>query len=176
MRALRLTELPLAAYLEELAADSLFPSAGAAAALGAAQGAGLLAMVCRVNLRRGTEPRALWEERLARAETLMRELVSLAGEDGAAYQAYISGEPEGPRRALEVPLAIAESAEALARLLKESIPLSYPPVRADAEAGLSLALGSKKAALAVARHNLALLQDQEEREGYALRIRSLECF
>ncbi len=173
MKALLLPELTLAAYLEELAADSLFPSAGAAAALSAAQAAGLLAMVCRVNLRRGQEPRAAWEEDLARAEGLIKELIGLAQEDGNAYRAVVSGDPDGPRRALEVPLRIASCAASAARLLAGSIPRSYPPVRADAETGLHLAQGSKKAALSIARHNLTLLKSAEEREEYARKIRAL---
>ena len=60
-------DLDVSGYLRELAADSLFPSAGAAAGLTAAQGAALFAMVCRVNLRK--QPAPLWERALEQAAT-----------------------------------------------------------------------------------------------------------
>ncbi|MDH7576915.1 MAG: cyclodeaminase/cyclohydrolase family protein [Bacillota bacterium] len=191
--------LTVRAYLAELAADSLFPSAGAAAALTGAQAAALFAMVCRVNLRKlkkkgqagredvetgstatGRERKgegggcSFWQKMLERSEAYLRRCLELAQADGLAYREVVDGNPQGPAHALEIPLQVAECSRETAYLIERALPESYAPVRADAETALHLARGSKKAALAVARHNLALLSSQSERENYVNKIVFLE--
>jgi hypothetical protein len=56
---------------------------------------------------------------------------------------------------------MASCADRLIRLIEEALPKSYKPVQADAETACCLAAGSKKAALAVARHNIPLFTDQK---------------
>lgn len=189
-------------YLAELAADSLFPSAGAAAGLTAAQAAALFAMVCRVNLRKLKEIRGestgapeagaaaaggkkgkeeagaawiFWQKMLELAEDYQKRCLELVQADGAAYREVVDGDPQGPAHALEVPLAIARHARETAELIRQALPESYAPVRADAETALHLAEGSKKAALVVARHNLALLSGEAEREKYLNQIELLDA-
>lgn len=190
--------LTVSTYLAELAADSLFPSAGVAAALTGAQAAALLAMVCRVNLRKIKEKSGqtpgleegnagrgdsdgeaeagwgFWRKMLEQAQKRQRRYLELAQADGVAYQEVVDGNPEGPAHALEIPLQIAECAWETAHLIKQALLESYAPVRADAETALHLARGSKEAALAVARHNLALLQNESERGNYVNQIKLLD--
>ncbi len=195
-------DLTLSAYLAELAADSLFPSAGAAAAVTGAQAAALFAMVCRVNIRKLKEKagktagsvecetgqassrgkpqgeaeagRSFWGKMLAQAQKCQMRCLELAQADGLAYREVVGGNPEGPAHALEVPLQIARCCRETAHLIEQALPESYAPVRADAETAFWLARGSKKAALAVARHNLALIQNESERENYVNQIELLD--
>lgn len=173
-------------YLSELASDSLFPSAGAAAAVTGAQAAALFAMVCRVNLRKlreanerksecaGDQQRlAFWERSLELASSWIQQFLELAQEDGVAYREVVEGKPEGPSHSIEVPLEIMRCCSELTELIETAMPLSYHPVRPDAETALCLAHGSKKAALAIARANLFLLKQKSEHEYYVNQIEKL---
>jgi formiminotetrahydrofolate cyclodeaminase len=171
-------DLKVADYLAELAADSLFPSAGAAAALGGAQAASLFAMVCRVNLRKSKSGETnsgedYWSQMLAKAEDLCNQCLELAQADGLAYRKVVDGDPQGPDHAIEVPLEIASNLSKLVLMIKEALPLAYKPVQADAETALHLAEGSKNAALAVARHNLKMITDTAKRACYRKEIENL---
>lgn len=171
-------DLKVADYLAELAADSLFPSAGAAAALGGAQAASLFAMVCRVNLRKSKSGETdsgeeYWSRMLAEAEEISNQCLELAQADGLAYRLVVEGDPQGPDHAIEVPLRIASWACKLTLMIKEALSLSYKPVQADAETALHLAEGSKNAALAVARHNLKMIADTARRAYYSKEIENL---
>ncbi len=179
-------DLKVSEYFAELASDSLFPSAGAAAALTGAQAAALFAMVCRVNLRKikeaagggsGGAPEqeqlTFWERSLELAVSCTRRFLDLAQEDGTAYREVVDEKPQGPSHSIEVPLGIARCGGELAELIEAAFPKSYAPVRADAETALCLVRGSKKAALAVARYNLPLLKEKSEREYYVNQIEEL---
>jgi formiminotetrahydrofolate cyclodeaminase len=177
-------ELNITGYLRELADDSLFPSAGAAAGLTAAQGAALFAMVCRVNLRKlkdksgaiGSENKtAFWERALEQAENLTTRCLELAQEDGAAYRDVVDNDLNGPpAHAMDVPLEIARRSLAISILIRSALSRSYAPVRADAETALALVRGSFRASLVVARYNLPLLHDQAERDNYVNLIETLK--
>jgi len=179
-------DLTVSEYFAELASDSLFPSAGAAAALTGAQGGALFAMVCRVNIRKikeageggnvgapDQEQLAFWERALELAGSCTRRFLDLAQEDGTAYREVVDEKPQGPSHSIEVPLGIARCAGELAELIVAAFPKSYTPVCADAETALYLVRGSKKAALTVARYNLPLLKKGSEREYYVNQIEEL---
>jgi formiminotetrahydrofolate cyclodeaminase len=183
-------DLNIADYLRELASDSLFPSAGAAAGLTAAQGAALFAMACRVNLRKldegntggarsgyeagHAEKVAFWERMLELVEKLTGRCLDLAQEDGAAYRDVVDEDPHGPAHAMEVPLEIARRSLEIAALIRSALPGSYAPVRADSKTALALVQGSFRAGLTVARHNLPLIPDQAERDNYVNLIQALK--
>ncbi len=179
-------DLKVSEYFAELASDSLFPSAGAAAALTGAQAAALFAMVCRVNIRKikdaagggnggapDQEQLAFWERSLELAGSCTRRFLDLAQEDGTAYREVVEEKPQGPSHSIEVPLGIARCGGELAALIEAAFPKSYAPVRADAETAICLVRGSKKAALTVARYNLPLLKEKSEREYYVNQIEEL---
>jgi len=162
----------IASYFQELSADSLYPSAGSSAAMTAAHAAALFAMVCRVNLRvvgessssakkETSEGKIFWQETLYTTTLFLERSLSLAQEDGFAIKDFVEGNPAGPGKATAVPLQIARCARKIITLITDAMPKSYPPVQADAECSRCLAEGSKKAALAVARHNLPLLSPAE---------------
>lgn len=176
-------DLNITGYLKELADDSLFPSAGAASGLTAAQGAALFAMVCRVNLRKlkdsGDATRhdaqtAFWQQALEQAEGLTVRCLELAQEDGVAYRDVVDNDPRGPDHAMNVPLEIARRSLEISILIRSALPRSYAPVRADAETALALVRGSFKAALVVARFNLPLLHDQAKQDDYVNLIEALK--
>lgn len=173
----------IAAYFQELSADSLYPSAGSSAAMTAAHAAALFSMVCRVNLRkiredflsgkeRSINRRSFWEETLHKADMLLDRSLSLAQEDGFAIKDFVEGNPRGPGKATDIPLEIARCAGEIIALITHALPESYAPVQADAECSRCLAEGSRKAALTVAQHNLPLLSP-EERQNYVNQITEL---
>lgn len=175
-----LKNLTIEEYFKELASDSIFPSAGSTAALTGAHAAALLAMVCRINIRKlhghGPQKRnenGFWENKLDSAEKLICHLLQLAQEDGLAYLSVVNGTPGAPVQAIEVPLQIARLCEETIRNIENVLPQSYRMVRADLETALHVARGSKNAALAVARHNLPLIQNEEQTRYYADLIKSL---
>src|SRR5579864_1181549 len=79
----------IAQFLDALASGEAVPGGGAAAALQAAVGAALVAMVC--NLTIGKEKYRAYEQTMiearAAAEELRGQALALAAEDGAAYAA-----------------------------------------------------------------------------------------
>ena len=173
----------LAAYFQELSADSLYPSAGSSAAMTAAHAVALFAMVCRVNLRKIEEGPSqkeekngratFWQETLHNADLLLEQSLVLAQEDGFAVKDFIEGAPQGAEKVINIPLKIARSAGEIIALIIRAFPESYAPVQADAECARCLAEGSKKAALTIARYNLSLLS-QHERGKYAKQISEIE--
>ena len=164
----------LTQYFQELAADSLYPSAGSSAAMTAAHAAGLFTMACRVNLRKINNDReTFWQDLLHRAALLLEQLLALAQTDGFAIKDYVEGAPGGAEKATTVPLKIARCAGEIAALTRCALPESYVPVQADIECARCLAEGGKKAALIVARYNLPLL-NLERQEDYAQQISMLE--
>lgn len=178
-------DLKLSQYFKELSADSLYPSAGSSAAVTAAHAAALFAMTCRVNLRKIKEgkgyqqgvsenPKNYWEETLRRAESLMEQTLALAQKDGFAIKDFFEGDPSGAKKFTEIPLQIARCAGEIISLIKDSLPQSYPPVKADMECASWLAEGSKKAALMVAHYNLPLLKE-EEKQYYVNQIEKLSA-
>jgi formiminotetrahydrofolate cyclodeaminase len=176
-------ELKITGYLKELADDSLFPSAGAAAGLTAAQGAALFSMVCRVNLRKlrdnsgAVSPErmtAFWERALDQAEILTARCLELAQEDGIAYRDVVDNDPDGPAHSMDVPLEIARLSLEISILIRSALSGSYAPVRADAETALALVRGSFRAGLVIARSNLPLLHDQTTRDNYVNLIETLK--
>lgn len=195
-------EYRLSEYFQELSRDSLYPSAGSSAAMTAAHAAALFAMACRVNLRKieaGLTDRessragssgkksseagalgkascaqgAFWQEALQGALKLLEQLLALAQADGFAIKDYFEGMPGGAEKATAVPLEIARCAEAVIALAARVLPQSYVPVRADIECARCLAMGSKAAALAVARCNLPLLH-RDRQKSYAGQIEEIE--
>lgn len=173
----------LAAYFQELSADSLYPSAGSSAAMTAAHAAALFAMVCRVNLRKIEEDpskregkndrETFWQETLHNADLLLEQSLVLAQEDGFAVKDFMEGAPQGAEKATNIPLKIARSAGEIIALIIRAFPESYAPVQADAECARCLAEGSRKAALTIARYNLSLLS-QDKRESYVNQISEIE--
>jgi len=171
-------ELTLEEYFKELEADSLYPSAGSSLAVTAAHAAALFTMFCRVNLRQAREKETanqveFWKNMLQKAERLSERALALAQEDGFAIREFVNGTPQGPSLVIEIPLEIARCAEEIITAIDQAFPKSYPPVRADAETARCLAVGSKKGAIAVARYNLPLL-DEDNRKNYVNLLTKLE--
>jgi len=80
---------PVGAWLEDLASDAPAPGGGAAAAMNAAVGAALVAMVCNLTIGkpRYAEHEPLMRQTLASATELGAQAVQLAADDAAAFGA-----------------------------------------------------------------------------------------
>jgi formiminotetrahydrofolate cyclodeaminase len=76
-------------WLDDLASDAPAPGGGAAAAMNAAMGAALVAMVCNLTIGkpRYAEHEPLMREALASATELRAQAVQLAADDAAAFGA-----------------------------------------------------------------------------------------
>jgi len=142
------------------------PAGGSVAALTAAGGAALLALVCGV-LRRH-QPVAL-EAVLDAAQRLRQELLDLVDEDAAAFRAFLDATRADQdleavtRRVGAVPLQIA-------RASLEIIELSYQldgqrtgSMAADVRAARHLANASLETALDIANENLDMQPDEPAR-------------
>ncbi|MDH4176298.1 MAG: cyclodeaminase/cyclohydrolase family protein [Thermoleophilia bacterium] len=160
----------LAALLDALEAPAPSPCGGSAAAVGAAMGAALVALVARSS--------PTWEEAggvAAQASALRARLTELADEDvrafGAALEAMAVARGSGGARdhlvgvalehAAEVPLAIAAAAADVAELAALAATEGKASVRADAVAGALLAEAAAVAAAHLVEVNLAMLPDDE---------------
>jgi methenyltetrahydrofolate cyclohydrolase len=124
-------EQRIASYLEALGARTPAPASGSGAALTGAIAAALAELAARFSN----------EEQVA-AELVARRkrLLALADEDAAAYSDFMRTRSVADRdRTIDVPLAVAEAAAAVAALARTLASTGNPNVAGDAEAAAELA-------------------------------------
>jgi methenyltetrahydrofolate cyclohydrolase len=143
----------VAQFLDDLASERATPGGGAAAAVAAGLGAGLVAMVARYSIDRVPDASMI----AARADDLRHSSLALASQDAQAYNAVL--EARGTRsRALSAaadpPLAIAEAAAELAEFAGRLAHSGNPNLKGDALTGAILAEGAARAAAALVEINL----------------------
>jgi methenyltetrahydrofolate cyclohydrolase len=161
----RLSDLPLASVVSELAAATPAPGGGSAAACACALGAALVEMAAAIERRgEGERMRILREHALELAE---RELDSYAPVLEAKRLPAEDPERAGSIdaaliQASAAPLAIAEVASEVAELGAGVAAVAGPAVRGDALAGVLLAEAAASAAAGLVEINLAQRQDAEE--------------
>jgi formiminotetrahydrofolate cyclodeaminase len=129
------SERPLAELLEALAQPGGAPAAGSACGVVAALAAALAAMAA---------PKV---EGRARALELSARALALAEEDVRAVSELLEG--EAAEHAVDVPLAIAETAAEIAALAE-----AKPGLEGDAEAAAGLAAAAARAAARLVQLNL----------------------
>jgi methenyltetrahydrofolate cyclohydrolase len=159
----------VARFLDDLASQRATPGGGAAAAVAAGLGAGLVAMVARYST--DVVPDA--SQIAARGDDLRRRALELASQDAQAYRAVL--EARGSRApalsaAANPPLAIAEAAAELAGLAGRLARSGNPNLKGDALTGVILAEGAARAAAALVEINLhaaGVTDDRLERAGEA---------
>jgi methenyltetrahydrofolate cyclohydrolase len=159
--------LPVAGFLDALAAGKPAPAAGSAAALVLAQAAALCAKSARLSARQLTADRA--GQLTAEAEQARAEAASLIDEDARAFRAVIehsrrpagqSGSADGLAAALslaaDVPMRIVELAAAVAGLGAVLAADGNPALRGDALTAGYLAQAAARSAAALVRINLSI--------------------
>ncbi|WP_078491311.1 cyclodeaminase/cyclohydrolase family protein [Streptomyces sp. SPB074] len=173
---------PLDTYLGRLAAREPAPGGGAAAAVHAAQGAALVAMVARYS----TGPKyATHAERIAEITTetddLRERALTLADEDAAAFTAVTDayrlpkGTPEEKSArsgaiaaallgAAPPPAALLSLAERIVSLAEELLPLGNPNVVTDVAAAAEAARAAASTARVNVEINLGGIKDTDARE------------
>ena len=110
---MKLTDKPVANFLDELASNAPAPGGGSVAALSGALGAALVSMVCNLTLgKKGYEEvQGDIEGLLAQSEALRKEMADLLEADVAAYTAY-SQTAKMPRDTEEQKAARTEAMQA----------------------------------------------------------------
>jgi len=175
-----MNEETIGGFLDGLASSAPVPGGGGAAALSAALGAALVAMVC--NLTIGQEKYRAHEDTMARvlvAATEQRALaLALAAEDGAAYGAVRAayGLPratdeekraraariqEALKAAADVPLRTLAVAARIIDLCAEALPGGNPNVVSDVGVGALSARAALDGAALNVRINLTLIKDED---------------
>lgn len=156
-------ELTVAAFAEAVAARESAPGGGAAAAVTAALGAGLVAMASRFSRLADAD------EIAARADVLRERGLTLADNDVAAYAdvlaAYRLPKEAGGRReriedalrrACQVPLEIADAAAEVAELAADVAARGNPNLTGDAATAGHLAVAATRSAAGLVRINARL--------------------
>ena len=118
-------------YLDALGARTPAPASGSGVAVAGAIAAALGELAARFSDER---------EIVERLQELRGRLLELADEDAAAYSDFLrTKSAEDRERTVDVPLAIAEAAAAVARLARALAEEGNPRVAGDAEAAAELA-------------------------------------
>jgi formiminotetrahydrofolate cyclodeaminase len=177
---LKLENLSIRDFTEDLGSANPTPGGGSAAALCGALGAALSAMVSRITL--GNEKYSgVWQnmEAVQQAAGLMAgHFLELVQRDSDAYQAVMAAlklpketeEEKGARHmaiqeamknAAKVPLETLRTSEKLIVLTKEAVERGNPNTLTDAGAALQLARTAAVVAAYNVRINLPGLQDEE---------------
>lgn len=182
----------IGSYLARLAAKQPTPGGGAAAALHAAQGAALVAMVARYTTGAKYEPHAPLVQRItAAADGLIDEALHLAEADEVAFQAVIDSYklPSGTAglkaaRAAVIQSALIQAAETPARLVTLSgkiVDLAtelYDVANANVISDVAAAADAARAAATTARVNIDInvvaVKDAEARARLARQTDGIE--
>ncbi|MFF2549910.1 cyclodeaminase/cyclohydrolase family protein [Nocardia sp. NPDC058058] len=160
----------LQGYLDELAAKVPAPGGGAVAALHAAQGAALVAMVARYTTRaKDAENRPVIDRIIVAADIARDRALALADADaaaftavGAAYKLPKETDAEQAARAAaitdallgaaRVPAAVVAAADEVVSLATELLPIGNPNVVTD----IGAAADAARAAAASSQLNIAI--------------------
>jgi formiminotetrahydrofolate cyclodeaminase len=176
----RLSELTIDALLDRLASSDPVPGGGSAAALAAAMGAGLVAMVAELTIGRpdyAEHDAEIMELRKAAREG-KDQLLALAEEDAVAYDAVVTArrmpkesEPERQARstalhgamveAARVPMRTAVVAAEVLELAERIAPIGNRKAASDAGVAAQLAAAGLRGALLNVRINLPYLAEDE---------------
>lgn len=176
-------DVPIGAFLDDIASERVAPAGGSAVAITGAMGAALCEMVCIHTLAarpsdrtQGSDegaqhadletPGADPDDRGADLEDLgadlarqRRSLLALAAQDGAVVEELFGGGRDGTddrlaKRATGIPLAIAEAALVVLEDAAILIEQGRSAVAADARTGAYLADAAIDASIATVRINL----------------------
>ncbi|MEV6276870.1 cyclodeaminase/cyclohydrolase family protein [Nocardia sp. NPDC051832] len=156
----------VADYLAELAAKVPAPGGGAVAALHAAQGAALVAMVARYTTRaKDAEHKPVIDGIIAAADACRERSLALADADAAAFTAVgdaYKAPKESPDRAAaitealigaaRVPAAVVDEADEILSLAAELLPIGNPNVVTD----IGAAADAARAAATSSRLNIEI--------------------
>jgi len=170
-------DLRLAEYLDQVAAATAAPGAGAVAATTVALAAGLAAMAAGLSRRQLPEA----GEVAARMKGLQEQVKPLAQADAAAYGGVLSAQsmprddPERSvavhgalSRAADVPLEIAEAGMAVLDVAADVARRGNPNLRGDALTACLLAQAGVQAAAALVELNLS--DDRDPRRARAAEL------
>ena len=176
----QLSDLPVHAFLERLGSSHPVPGGGSAAALAAAMGAALVAMVADLTIGRPAYAKHEATLRHLRFDALDRrtELMSLAQEDATAYDAVVRArhmpkDTEAERQArtgalqaamkeaTRIPLRAAVIASEVLDLAARIAPIGNRNAASDAGVAAQLAGAGLRGALLNVRINLPYLADDE---------------
>lgn len=176
----QLTDLPVNVFLERLGSSDPVPGGGSAAALAAAMGAALVAMVAELTIGRPAYAEHEATMRHLRLDALERrtELMSLAQEDATAYDAVVrarhmpkDSEAERSARttalhaamkeAARIPLRAAVVASEVVDLAERIAPIGNRNAASDAGVAAQLAAAGLRGALLNVRINLPYLADDD---------------
>lgn len=158
----------VSSYLTRLAAKQPTPGGGAAAALHAAQGAALVAMVARYTTGARYEQHAAQVQRITQAaDNLITEALRLADADEQAFQAVIDSyrlpsdtDESKDARAAGIQSALIQAAQTPAQLIKVSgdiVDLAtalFDVANANVISDVAAAADAARAAAATARVNI----------------------
>ncbi len=176
----QLTDLPLHEFLERLGSSDPVPGGGSAAALAAAMGAALVAMVAELTIGRPAYAEHEATIRHIRFDALDRraELLSLAQDDATAYDVVVRArhmpkDSEGERKArtvalqgamkeaARIPLRAAVVASEVLDLAERIAPIGNRNAASDAGVAAQLAAAGLRGALLNVRINLPYLADDD---------------
>jgi formiminotetrahydrofolate cyclodeaminase len=174
------TDLPINAFLERLGSSDPVPGGGSAAALAAAMGAALVAMVAELTIGRPAYAEHEATLRHLRFDALDRrtELMSLAQEDATAYDVVVRARhlpkdteaeretrtgalQEAMKEAARIPLRAAVVASEVLDLAARIAPIGNRNATSDAGVGAQLAAAGLRGALLNVRINLPYLADDD---------------
>ncbi|WP_280273490.1 cyclodeaminase/cyclohydrolase family protein [Nocardia wallacei] len=184
-------EAAIGRYLEDLAAKIPAPGGGAVAALHAAQGAALVAMVARYTTRaKDADNRPVVDRIIAAADAARDRALTLAEADaaaftavGAAYKLPKSTDTETAARteaitaallqAARVPAAVVTEADEILSLATDLLPIGNPNVVTDIGAAAAAARAAATTSQLNIAINVASLQENHGAE-FAPALRTIE--
>ena len=158
--------MPLGGLLTSVAAAEPAPGGGSISAIAVALAAGLTAMAARFSADHLSDATELAE----RADTLRTRVAPLARTDAEAYGRVLAARRESGRsveealsEAADVPLAVAEVGEEVARIAERLAEHGNPNLKGDATTAVLLVGAATRAAATLAGINLSAAGIEDER-------------
>ncbi len=189
---MKLTDKPVANFLDELASNAPAPGGGSVAALSGALGAALISMVCNLTLGKKAyaDVQDDIQDLLTQSEALRQQLTDLLEEDVKAYTSYSQAAkmPRGTDEekaaraeamqsalqvATDVPLSIAEAAVKVMDLCRPAAEKGTKWAVSDAGVAILMAEAALRSAALNVLINLGSLKDKDFAADRRARLESL---
>lgn len=163
---MKLTEMSLERFTEELASDRPAPGGGSAAALSGCLAAGLVAKVAVLTIgkKKYAEAESLFREVLIKANCLKGELLGLVYEDAAAYQKVVDSKfsQAAMIQAARIPLTTAKKSALILGLARQALEQGNKNLHSDAQCAIYLAEAAIKGATENVLVNLPYIKEEKE--------------
>jgi len=169
-----ISSLVIKDFLKKINSEKPIPSAGSSLSVTGSLGASLLGLTAKITLRKIPKcDYELLKELADKSEKASQKFLELGDADILVYKQVIAKEPGAVKKAIEIPLEMAQMALDLVNTYEQVVHICYKPVKGDAWLGVELLRTCVKSAVYIAVVNIDFFKP-ENKEEYQKQISRIE--